>query len=83
MLLAFVLSGIQPLPPIDMAALESRPTMEVAVPVAARGRATVRIVRAFRLEAGDNSAIEGAQRRSTDIVSGDGVTTPADLVEFE
>jgi len=83
MLLAFVLSGIQPLPPFDTAKQESRPQIEAVAPVAARGRATVRIVRAFRLEAGDNSAIEGAQRRSTDIVSGDGVTTPADLVEFE
>lgn len=83
MLLAFVLSGIQPLPPFDTAKQESRPQIEAVAPVAAHGRATVRIVRAFHLEIGDESAVEGAQRRSTDIIGGDGIATPADLVEFE
>jgi len=82
MLLAVLLFAAQPAPDEGAA-----PALPAANPTSAEaqshGRAAVRIVRAFRLESGENGAVEGAQRRSATISGPDGAGQLAQLVEFE
>ncbi|MBB3764817.1 hypothetical protein [Sphingomicrobium lutaoense] len=49
----------------------------------ASARASVRIVKPFRLVAGDMREVEGASRRTTQVSDRDGQLRQATLVEFE
>lgn len=49
----------------------------------ASARASVRIVKPFRLVEGDQSAVQGAARRTSEIRDQDGLVRQAELVEFE
>ncbi|RZV49626.1 MAG: hypothetical protein EX258_06940 [Sphingomonadaceae bacterium] len=69
-------------PPATAAASQPAPAPS-PIAATARGRASVKIVRSYRLEAGREEQAQGGQWRSATITDRAGRHQPARLMEFE
>lgn len=69
-------------PPAAASAPQPAPAL-TSTSATTRGRASVKIVRSYRLQAGDETQTQGGQWRSATITDRAGRNQPARLMEFE